>query len=144
MEADFQSKLSKIEESNNDRFKAFEKRIEENVDKLLEQRLTAVSHVVANLVTQRIKKSIGRLVKNKGIGTDQSGEDSMFVTQESPQGNKADQTQVALSENKSIGDQWRRDSTQNMLQELNKIEHNTFHFTDPPHDNNTGSETIIE
>ena len=143
VESEIAAKFNQWEENNQTLFQEMEQKMADNIDKLLEKRLADVSIVVANMVTKRLTKMMGKALQNKGIDTQGIVEPQSLLTQENSIGNHTDH-QYEVIDNSEVQkvSHLPESNTQQMLTELTKIEQSTYPITpDPPHDTLTGSET---
>ena len=145
VEMEITAKFDQWESRNHILFQELEQRLEENVDKLLEKRLSDVSIVVADMVTKRLAKMMGKILQNKGTHKQGVINTQPFNTQESSNGNQIEHKDTdTQASGGSKASHWAGNNTRQMLTELTKIGHTTKQATDPPHDKLIGSENTVK
>ena len=146
---DLESKLDRqtieISESNRTSFLALEQKMADRIDQVLESKMLDISLVVADMVTKRLTKAMGRIVKgsHKTESSLEKPSPNTFITQDSP---PTKDTPCAYSTSETTNNDTtpsqKLTNTQQMLQELANIQTPISSTSDPPHDNKIqGSET---
>ena len=143
MEKNLENKLNTMDMNTTLQMSALEKRIEKNVETIMETKMMDISVLIANMVTRRLMTAMGKAAKSKAVTTEPCSEltDSPDIQTDGQSSQTQDSviSSPSLSLLKDLNTQ--RVNTQQMIQELNNIVNTPSQTTDPPHDNFTqGSE----
>ncbi len=131
------SHLTETSNTNRQSFSELEKKLTDKIDHILDSKMLDISLVVADLVTKRLSKAMGKIIKGTKQDAQAQGHDitDKLITQESPAQkqsynanplNKLAQTRVESGHTMT--------STQIMLMELDNIQKPFSQTSDPPHD----------
>lgn len=70
MEQNLEKKLNTMDENTTLQMSALEKRIEENIEQIMETKMMDISVLIANMVTKRLMKAMGKAAKGKSVSTE--------------------------------------------------------------------------
>ena len=142
MERKLDTQMDQFEQRNRSTMSTLEQRIEEQMDQLestIEQKMMDISNVVVSRVTFRLTKVIEKMFKKPS--TEETGpmdiSKDTTITQESPPLYSSHDEPLLSRTPNSARDDRAQKCTNQMLQELQKIETDTnYKLNDPSHDNN--------
>ena len=137
LEDKLSSHLTETSNTNRQSFSELEKKLTDKIDHILDSKMLDISLVNADLVTKRLSKAVGKIIKGTKHDPQSQGHDitDKLITQESPAQkqshnanplNKLEQTRVESGHKMT--------STQKMLMELDNIQKPLSQTSDPPHD----------
>ncbi len=139
------SQQTEMNKRNSEWLTSLEDKLEAKIERIMESKMLEMSMAVADIVTHRLSKAMGKIVKGSGklstptvtILNEQVTTQECLVSIE--------QNSTSLGENQTPQNTNPLDylnSTQKMVQELNNIEQHAT-ISDPPHDvTTTGSVTV--
>ena len=137
---------TEMDQSNSTLLSALEKRMEEKIDRIMEDKMLDISLAVADIVRNRLAKAMGKIIKGSARNSPATVNCSRetFITQESPAPTYGQSRSAKKSTiNQSTKDSNALTSTQQMLMELNNIQKPQLINSDPPHDTQaTGLEVV--
>ena len=143
MENKITAQQTEMNNRNSQMLTDLEKRMEQNIDRIMEDKMVDMSLAVADIVTKRLTKAMGKIVKgsNKTTIPTENMHDDTMVTQESPDSTQKNSNRIRYPNSSQFPQSGEISTgTQKMLTELQNIQTQSTQ-ADPPHDINlNGSE----
>lgn len=140
------SHTTNTESTNTKMFSKIEDKLDERIEQIMESKLLDLSLAVADIVTRRLTKLMGKIIKgSQKTDNHISGlENDKIITQDSTlQKHITKDIHENVTDDPQLSDSHMTPSTKQMIKELNEIQRPVSKTSDPPHDNKLGSENEV-
>ena len=136
---------TEMNQRNSNWLESLEDKLEEKIERILESKMLDMSMAVADIVTRRLSKAMGKIVKgdSKTSLLTEHHQQETVVMQESRVSVKKHSTNTGDTQSSpSAKTSGNLTSTQQMVQALNNIEQQTK-YSDPTHDTTTKGSVVL-